>query len=115
MFCNYCGGPQGAPASTTPDAGVRLLLDEVLTDRQEIVQDPRYADFRAGQRIHLHAKVDSGGPYEMWVIRAGEEVLQVFKDIVVENTFEFVVPEDGELGFDFQSVGTSGTVRLQVF
>lgn len=92
-----------------------MLIDEVLTDREEIVQDPRYADFSAGQVIHIHAKVESGGPYEMWVIARGEEVLKVFKGIAVENTFDFKVPEDGELGFDFQSVGAPGTVRLQVF
>jgi len=116
VFCNHCGGRQGVVASEAPVAGVRTFMDEVLTDRDEIVQDPRYGAFPPGQVIHIHAKVESGGPYEMWVIGAdGEEVLKVFEGIAVENTFDFRVPKDGKLGFDFQSVGAPGTVRLQVF
>jgi len=91
-----------------------MIIDEVLTDRSEIVQDPRYAEFPAGRVIHIRAKPESGGPYELWIVR-GDETLKVFKGIVSESTFEFAVPEDGELGFDFQSTGQPGNVRLQVY
>lgn len=92
-----------------------MLIDEVLEDRTEIVQDPRYANLSAGQLIHIHVKVESGGPFEMWLVNSDAETVKVFKGIAVENTFDFTVSEDGELGFDFQSVGAPGAVRLQVY
>lgn len=91
-----------------------MIIDEILTNREEIVQDPRYGDFAEGQVIHLHAEVESGGPYELWVIRDGEPI-KIFKGIVSENTFEYEVPDEGEFGFDFQSLGVPGAVRLQVY
>lgn len=92
-----------------------MIIDEVLMDREEICQDPRYGNFSKGQLIHLHARVESGGPYELWVIDDSQEILKVFKGIITDNTFEYVVPREGEFGFDFQSVGEPGTVLLQVY
>ena len=113
MFCNYCDGRQGAvpPASATPASP--LIIDQLITDREEVVQDSRYGEFAEGQAIRLHVKIESGGPYVLWVIRDGEQI-KVFKGIVVENTFDYHVTGDGELGFDSQSVGAPGCVRLQV-
>jgi len=115
VFCNYCGGRQGAAGPTPAAPTVRMLIDEVLTDRSEIVQDPRYGEFSDGQVLHIHAKVESGGPYELWVVDPDAEVIKVFQGIAVENAFDFIAPGDGQLGFDFQSVGAPGTVRLQVY
>ena len=115
VFCQHCGARQEVTTAATPATGGGLLMDEVFPDRGEVAEDPRYGSFPPGREIRLHAKVESGGPYQMLVIGPDAEVLKVFAGIAFENTFDFTVPEDGELGFDFESTGRPGTVRLQVY
>ncbi len=115
VFCNLCGTKQGVVATPAVATGPPMIIDEVLPDREEICQDPRYGNFSKGQLIHLRAKVESGGPYDLWVIDDSQEILKVFKGIITDNTFEYVVPREGEFGFDFQSTGQPGAVRLQVY
>ncbi len=115
VFCNACGGRQGVVEGPAVATGPPMIIDEVLTDREEVCQDPRYGTFSKGQLIHLRAKVETGGPYELYVFDDSQETVKVFKGIAADNTFEYVIPREGEFAFDLQSVGQPGTVRLQVY
>lgn len=115
VFCNYCGGQQGVVKVPTAGAEVATLMDELYADVDDIAEDSRYFDFPPGWVIHLRAKVESGGPYELLVFDEEANLLRTFGGIVTESTFDYAVPEEGALGFDFQSTGASGTVRLRVF
>ena len=113
VFCNFCGGRQGSAAP--PASGVAPILDETFSNVGEVAEDVRYAEFALGQAVRLRARVENGGPFELFLVDSEGEILQTFSGIWTEQEFQATIPEEGEYGFSFQSTGQPGNVRLTVY
>jgi len=90
------------------------FLDELFSEVGEVAEDVRSVMLARGQTVRLHAKVESGGPFELLVLDPDGEILKTFSGISEEHEFELAISEDGSYGFSFQSVGKPGTVHLKV-
>src|SRR3990170_5612063 len=113
-FCNYCGERQGVVGASTP-SGAPAILDEVFADVSDVAEDARWTSFADNQTVHILAKVESGGPFELLISDESGEVVEVLGGISSEHDFVRTMPEEGDYAFSFQNVGRPGTVRLRVY
>lgn len=105
------------PFQLAAQRGVReagVVFEELYTNVGEVAEDVRSVMLGRGQTVRLHVKVESGGPFELLILRPDGEILKTLGGISREHEFEQAISENGGYGFAFQSTGRTGAVRLKI-
>lgn len=100
------------PFQLEAQAAVRrpgVILDEKF---ENVSEEMRTVVLSSDQNVHIHVKVESGGPFDLTIGGPDEEVVKSENHISREAEFDLTVPKDG--AYVFHLLGETGTVRLEV-